>query len=599
MKNMGIRFSSRLMLGGLALTLMLVAGLACSSAPDDGGGSAQPAAQTQASPTPPPTVVPPNIPSAAPTAAPAAAQAGGAMMSGGDITRGGHLRVINATFPPKWDFSQTSTWISLFHFGGRMYSGLLQFSPRDGIDIWPDMADSWEVTNDSKTFTFKINENLTQWNDGEPFDVDHIIYAIDRWRNPPEGVIQPRVGAFALIDTMRKVDDRTLEINLTESFGDFIAESANQWHGIIPQHILEANESTIPRWQDVIGTGPYTIIDAEDGISVDSEKNANYFRDAPDGSPYPYLDRVTSIVIIEPQAQIAAMRTKQTDATKPTFSLSHVEYQNLLNDFPGEATFKVEPFVDVAAIQLNNQSPPFDNIDARRAVFYGFNKQGVIDAEGAENPVFPISWFSYVFPPVDEIVETIPGYKAEKRAEEIELAREFAQKGGLTEFEVVAVTARSHHGELLQLDMADIGVEVEIRLQDWTAMIASVEGRNYQAATGGTAPSYGGVVPVADIMYSPGGGRNGGWDPPQNYQDAWNSARTLPDTAERNDLFREMHRIMAEEWVPSVPYMAANQNKFHWNYVHNWDLVVQEIFSNNKFEDVWLDCDAPNPGQGC
>ena len=160
------------------------------------------------------------------------------------------------------------------------------------------MADSWEVTNDTQTFTFKIDENLTEWNDGTAFDVDHIIYAIDRWRNPPEGVIQPRVGAFNLIDNMRKVDDRTLEINLQEPFGDFIAESANQWHSIIPQHILEANDSTIPRWQDVIGTGPYKIIGAEDGISVESEKNPNYFRDAPDGDPYPYLDNVTSLSLI-------------------------------------------------------------------------------------------------------------------------------------------------------------------------------------------------------------------------------------------------------------------------------------------------------------
>lgn len=594
---MQARLTSKLAWVCIAMLATMALAVGCSSAPaaDDGGGAAAPAAQPQATATFPPTVVPPSIPTAAAAQAPAAPVA----MADGDIVRGGHIRVINATFPPKWDFSQTSTWISLFHYGGRMYSGLLQFSPRDGIEIWPDMAESWEVSNDTKTFTYNIDEDLTQWNDGTAFDVDHIIYGIDRWRNPPEGIIQPRVGAFNLIDNMRKVDDQTLEINLQESFGDFIAESANQWHAIIPQHILEANEGTIPRWQDVIGTGPYKIIDAEDGISVDSEKNPDYFRDAPDGSPYPYLDRVTSIVIIEPQAQIAAMRTKQADATKPTFTLSHVEYKQLLDDNPGQATFKVEPFVDVAAIQLNNQSPPFDNIDARRAVFYGFNKQGVIDAEGAENPVFPISWFSYVFPPQQEIIDTIPGYQASKREEEVELARGYAESGGLTEFEVIAVTTRGHHGELLQQDMEEIGVDVTIRLQDWTAMIASVEGRNYQAATGGTAPSYGGVVPVADIMYSPGGGRNGGWDPPANYLTAWNEARTLPAGADRDSLFREMHRIMAEEWVPSVPYLAANQNKFHWNYVHNWDLVVQEIFSNNKFEDVWLDCDAPNPASSC
>ena len=590
---MQARLTSKL--AWVCIAILATMALACSSAPatDSGGGAAAPAAQPQATATFPPTVVPPAIPAAAPTqAAPAAA----AMDSG--VSRGGHIRVINGTFPPKWDFSQTSTWISLFHYGGRMYSGLLQFSPRDGIEIWPDMADSWEVSNDVSTFTFKINPNLTQWHDGTPFEIDHIIYSINRWKNPPEGIIQPRVGAFNLVESMNKVDDTTLEINLSESFGDFIAESANQWHGVIPQHILEANENTIPRWQDVVGTGPYKITDAEDGISVASEKNVDYFRDAPDGSPYPYLDNVTSITIVEPQAAVAAIRSKQADATKP-INIPHTEYAVIERDFPGETTFKAEPFVDVASIQLNNQSPPFDNIDARRAVFYGVCKQCIIDSEGEQAPYYPISWFSYIFPSSQEIIDTVPGYKHENRAEEIEMARDFAEKGGLTDFELIVVTARTAHAELIQADMAEIGVSVDVRPLDWTAMVAAVEGRRYQAATGGTAPSYGGVVPLADIMYSEKGGRNGGWDPPANYLEAWGEARTLVDSPERNELFGEMHRIMLEEWVPSVPYGAVNQNKFHWNYVHNWNLVVQEIFSNNKFEDVWLDCDAPNPGSSC
>ena len=582
---------SRLIWMSLLLTVATLIGLACSSAPSDDAQTTAPAAQPAATATFPPTVVPPAISTAVPAQAPAA-------MAGDEAIRGGHIRVINGTFPPKWDFSQTSTWISLFHYGGRMYSGLLQFSPRDGIEIWPDMAESWEVSNDVKTFTFKINPNLQQWHDGTPFDIDHIIYSINRWKNPPEGIIQPRVGAFNLVENMEKVDDTTLEINLSESFGDFIAESANQWHAVIPQHILEANENTIPRWQDVIGTGPYRITDAEDGISVASEKNVDYFRDAPDGSPYPYLDNVTSITIVEPQAAVAALRSKQADATKP-INIPHTEYAVIERDFPGQSTFKAEPFVDVASIQLNNQSPPFDNIDARRAVFYGVYKQGIIDSEGEQAPYYPISWFSYIFPSSQEIIDTVPGYKPENRDEEIEMARQFAESGGLTEFELVVVTARTAHAELIQADMAQIGVEVDVRPLDWTAMVAAVEGRRYQAATGGTAPSYGGVVPLADIMYSEKGGRNGGWDPPANYLAAWNEARTLVDGPERNELFAEMHRIMLEEWVPSVPYGAVNQNKFHWNYVHNWNLVVQEIFSNNKFEDVWLDCDAPNPGPSC
>ena len=569
--------------------------LACGSAPDDGDAAAAPA-QPVATPTFPPTPIPPAI--AQPTAAPAAAAAAPAAMSSDGIQTGGHLRVLNDGFPPKWDFTQTSTWISLFHYGGRAYSGLLQFSPRDGVEIWPDMADSWEVMDNNQTYVFHINENLTEYHDGEPFTLDDVVYAIDRWRDPPEGIIQPRVGAFNLIDTMEVVDDRTLEIKLKEPFGDFIAEAANQWHMFIPRHILEANDNTITSFEQLVGTGPYKIVDAEDGISVEMEKDANYFRSDPDGNPYPYLDKVTSVVIAEPQAIIAALNAKRASATKPNWvGVSHLEYKQMAEE--GDGTFLAEAFATVDSVQLNNEAPPFDNIDARRAIMYGFNKNRIIEIDGAENPIFPISWFSYLHPSPAEIAE-LPGYNPAKRDEEVAMAREFAESAGLTEFDLIWIPTRVAHAEQLQQDLLECcDVQVNIVIQDWTAMIAAVEGRRYEAAIGGTAPSYAGTVPIIDIMYSEGGGRNGGWDPPDEWEAAWNKARTQQPGADQDALFDEMHRIMLEEWVPMVPVYANNHNKFHWNYVHNWQLVAQDIFSNNKFEDVWIDCNAPSPGPGC
>lgn len=577
---------------GLALTIVFAFALACSSAPED-GGTVQPAAQPVATPTFPPTPIPPAIaqPTAAPPAAAAATAAGGIQM-------GGHLRVLNDGFPPKWDFTQTSTWISLFHYGGRAYSGLLQFSPRDGVEIWPDMAESWEVKDNNQTYVFHIDEDLTEYHDGQPFNLDDVIYALERWKNPPEGIIQPRVGAFTLIDTMEAIDDRTLEIKLTEPFGDFIAEAANQWHMFIPKHILEANDSTITSYEQLIGTGPYKIVDAEDGISVAMEKDSNYFRSDPDGNPYPYLDKVTSVVIAEPQAIIAALNAKKASATKPNWvGVSHLEYKRMAEE--GDGTFLAEAFATVDSVQLNNEQPPFDNIDARRAIMYGFNKNRIIEIDGAENPIFPISWFSYLHPSPERIAE-IPGYDPSKREEEAAMAREFAEKAGLKEFDLVWIPTRINHAEQLQLDMLECcDVEVTIDIQDWTAMIARVEGRQYEAAIGGTAPSYAGVVPIIDIMYSDGGGRNGGWDPPDNWEAAWNKARTQQPGPQQDALFDEMFEIMMNEWMPMVPVYANNHNKFHWNYVHNWQLVAQDIFSNNKFEDVWIDCNAPSPGPGC
>ena len=566
-----------------ALAAIVVLSLACSSAP--AAPAAAPAAPAVA-PTPFPTVVPPQFAVPAP-AAPAPAPSSGS----GDIEYGGVFRLAYSNgFPPKWDFTQTSTWISLAHFG-RHYNGLLQFSPRDGTEIWPDMATSWEISADTTTYTFKIDENLKKWHDGTPFDVNDIIFGYERWQSPPEGIIQPRVGALSLIESMNKLDDRTLEIKLVEPFGDFINEAANAWHLILPRHILEANNNTIPDAKLTIGTGPFMFEDAEDGVSMTSMRNPDYFRSDDDGNQYPFLDGLITIEIPEKEAAMAAARTRQLDALKQ-IPAAVLDMKNLAAENPGKASFQVAPFVDVASIQLNNTKPPFNDINARRAVFYGMNKARIIEFNGEEQPVNPISWMSNLFPPTEEVLK-YPGYNDATRAADVAKAKEYAEMSGLTEFELISVPFRVQDAELLAQDMDDIGVKVSINERDWPTMVAAVEGRNYDAATGGTAPSYAGPIPVIDIMYTPGGGRNGGWDPPADWMTAWNAARATPPGAEREKQLRVMEDIMLNDWVPTVPYYGVSAYKFWWNYVNNYGVIAQDIFNGNKFEDIWLSSDAP------
>jgi len=522
----------------------------------------------------------------------AAAPAAAADAAASDIELGGHFRYGGSTgFPPKWDHTQTSTWIALFHYGGRIWNGLLQFSPRNGIDIWNDMATDWAVSDDGLTYTFDIDPGLTQWHDGTAFDIDQIIYGYNRWKNPPEGIIQPRVGALTLIDSMENQGD-ALAITLSEPFGDFLAETANGWHLILPKHILEANNNTIPSPDLMVGTGPMIYEDSEEGVSVTTVKNENYFRSDENGIAYPYLDKISTFTFADAEVEVAALRTKQLDATR-LIENQFPGQQSIMDDNPGEFTFSIEPMIDVASIQLNNTIPPFDNVDARRAVFYGVNKARIIEFNGKENPVNPISWFANLFPSYDTIA-SYPGYNQDTREADVAAAAGYAVAGGLTEFDLVTPTFRVQDAELIAQDMMECcNVKVNISSQDWTTMIAAVEGRGYHAANGGTAPSYAGIIPIIDIMLAPGGGRNGGWDPPANWQEAWGKAKAMAPGAERDALFTEMERIQLEEWVPTVPYYGVVSNKSWWHYVHNMNNTAQELFSNNKSEEIWLDSSAP------
>jgi len=572
----------------VAISLLAILGCSSSSDSDAAPAAAAPTAETLVPVSAQATVTAPMS-----KPAPATASKPAAKEAAGGIQMGGHLRYGGSTgFPPKWDHTQTSTWIALFHYGGRIWNGLLQFSPRDGVEIWNDMATGWDVSDDGLTYSFTIDENLTEWHDGTAFDIDQIIYGYNRWKSPPEGVIQPRVGALTLIDSMEKVDDSTLDITLSEPFGDFLAETANGWHLILPQHILEANNNTIPDPELMIGTGPMIYEDSEEGVSVTTVKNENYFRKDPNGNSYPYLDKVTTFTFADPEVEVAALRTKQLDAAR-LIENQFPGQQRIMDENPGEFTFSIEPMIDVASVQLNNEAPPFDNIDARRALYYGVNRARIIEFNGKENPVNPISWFANLFPSYD-VISKYPGYNPDTRDADVAKAKEYAEASGLTEFELITPGFRVQDAELIAQDMMECcDVKVSIVSQDWTTMVAAVEGRRYDAANGGTAPSYAGIVPVIDIMLAPGGGRNGGWHAPDNWLEAWGKAKKMQPGSERDALFAEMERIQLEEWVPTLPYYGVVSNKSWWHYVHNMHNTAQELFSNNKYEDLWLDSDAP------
>ena len=455
------------------------------------------------------------------------------------------------------------------------------------------MADSWVIRQDGSSYIFNINENLEEWHDGTPFDVDDIIFAYDQWRDPPGVLNQPRAGNLKLIDSMTRVNSLTLKIDLKEPFGDFLSETANGWHLILPQHVLESNFNTIPSSDLLIGTGPYEFQSTDGWQTLTTVRNPNYYRSAPDGSPYPYLDALTTHTFGDPNVEIAALRSWSIDAS--IGFQENFQHRQILNRSPDLGTNSILPLVDIASIQLNNTAPPFDDINARKAVFYGFNKSRLIDEVSKIFPVEPISWFSTLYPSREEIL-AYPGYDQTKRIQHMAMANEFAESAGLKEFDLFVTNPhiRSRDAEFLAEDMWECcNVKVNLIDQGWSSMIDVVERRQYQAALGGSAPRYAGIIPIIDWMLAPEGGRNGGWNAPNSWLNAWTRAKTLPDGPKRESLFAEMERIQLEEWVPTVPYYAVSTNKFWWNYVENMSHVPQDIFSNNKFEDIWLNSSAP------
>ena len=123
-------------------------------------------------------------------------------------------------------------------------------------------------------------------------------------------------------------------------------------------------EEGIDSADKVVGTGPWAVDTSERDNFVTSKPNPNYHRNAPDGSPFPYLDAITSIQFPETESAIAALKTGRIDLlseqnVESTFNIEKDEgdalvYQQWIN--PG-----------LTRLALNNTKPPFDDVRAREA----------------------------------------------------------------------------------------------------------------------------------------------------------------------------------------------------------------------------------------
>ena len=121
---------------------------------------------------------------------------------------GGILKYGVKPEPPTYDMHGTNSY-AVMHFVAQHYSTLLTFDWNKFPKLEGDVADSWNVSSDGLTYTFKIKKGI-KFHDGTPLTSKDVKATYDRLRNPPEGVISVRKALFSSISGITTPDDLSL-----------------------------------------------------------------------------------------------------------------------------------------------------------------------------------------------------------------------------------------------------------------------------------------------------------------------------------------------------------------------------------------------------
>ncbi len=573
----------------LAIALSVFA-VACGSAEDE--AEPAPAPTTAPAPAPAATTAPAPAPTAPIAAQPKATEAKVAHeFTAG--TRGGNMRMATGVWFDRWDMTTRSHWSSTQGLN-RMYSGVLQFSPRDGLTVTPDLANSWEFDEgfDSVTLSFKQG---VQWHDGEPFTADDVKYTINRWTNPPEGVPQPRVAGFLLVDSMEVVDDLTMTISMTNPTSRILAALADSWHIMLPQHVLEPAGGRLTDAEQVIGTGAFKVESFEVGNSVTTVANPDYFLDAPDGSPYPLLDKITGIAFANNELADAAFRTKQIDQyitftpakAYPTQAENPSEISVIRWDSPG-----------FQGIAMNGSQPPFDDPEVRQAFRCAVDTRQIVELTSVPNVDPPnmrqISFFGTADPNYDDILD-YPCLNWDQKAAQQEMAKQVFADKGVDKIEFLTEEAEPEIVLIIQQQMAPLGVDIEIVVTELTSAREQAYACDYELFFFGQAVASKSPVEIINQVFRPGAGFDMCQaEPPQEWLDLLADLdRVGLGSAEEKTITKQMDTIMREQWNPKVPLRRPDEFQIKYGYVKNVDPIPTAKFIQSRFVDAWLDEGAP------
>jgi peptide/nickel transport system substrate-binding protein len=501
--------------------------------------STAPAATT----APAPTEVPAPTTVAAATAAPQS----GAPQPGGTV-------VIAHTSDPGSLNPAITTGFNTHFVTDQIFNGLVGLD--DELNPLPELATSWEVSEDGTVYTFQLQEGVT-WHDGQPFSSADVKFSFE------EALLKfhsrTKAGLETILEAIETPDDLTVVFRFTQPYGPLLQRLDVVEAPIIPKHIFEGKDlQNDPANLTPIGTGPFKFVEYVKGEQVTLERNENYFR-----AGLPYFDRVIFRII--PDANTATLALEQGEVDF-LFSVQGSDIARLQST----PDITLEPGFGGSGGSLcqntlipNLTKAPFDQLEVRQAFYQALDRQFIL-----ENVYFnqgsvstgPISrQMSWAYSP--EVGE-YPFDPA--RAEELLDAAGYPRGADGTRFSVVFTHPASFAklGEAMREQLKTVGINLELESMDFNAAVDKVfKDKNFDLGVASYCNGPDPEIGVRRVYVSSNIGpipfSNGAGYVNENVDRLLDEAAALTEREERARAYAELQQVIVED----LPYFWINDSE--------------------------------------
>ena len=427
---------------------------------------------------------------------------------------------------------------------GRVFNGLLRYNPE--IELEGDLAKSWEVLNGGETIIFHLREGVL-WHDGQPFTAEDVEFTYQKLVDPTTP--SPYGGDFERIEKLTVLNPYTVKVKYKEPFSPGLA-SWTMW--IMPKHLLEKEDLLITDFaRNPVGTGPYRFKRWLTGDRVELVVSENYYEGRAK------IDRVIYRIIPDQTTMFLELHQEAIDS----MGLTPLQYQRQTSTSFFETNFQRfrYPSFGYTYLGLNLKDPFFKDVRVRRAINHAIDRQEIIDAvllglgQVITGPFSPESWaynpdvkpFSYDPEEAKRLLQEsgFQDHNGDGILEKDDKKFSFTIVTNQGNFQ------RQQACEIIQRRLREVGIEVRIKVLEWSAFLNEVvHKRKFEAIVLGWGLNR--EPDPFDIWHSSKVGEgefNFIYYKNERVDELIEQGRRVFDIEERRKIYHEVHRLIHED----------------------------------------------------
>lgn len=331
------------------------------------------------------------------------------------------------------------------------------------------LAESWEMSEDAKTWTFHLREGVT-FHDGEPFNADAVLYNFERMRYEvkPSGFYSLNIDSFyPNLDEVKKVDEYTVELTFTEASPTLLYTMTNFGSAMFSPACFDEEYNFTGIAQ---GTGPFKIVENVKDEYVLIERYEDYWGEKAAAKTI----RVKTIPDVN--TRFSALKSEEIMGVIDLKAITPALAVELAKDDNFEITTTNSTMIDFLC--LNGTRAPFDDVRMRKALSL------LVDRDAIAESIY----LGYASPTSNILNYSTPFYKEFAVEYDVEQAKALidevlgGEKVTLKYLIQQDSTEQKAEAELIAALLQEVGVDVTIESYDWATIKEMMKNGDYDMA---------------------------------------------------------------------------------------------------------------------